>query len=87
MCRRGRGNKEVALTFNFMEESLEALQVTEKTRVVYMLYCGICSGPLEYCGYASKKVECLAWARDNSPDDEYSKLYGPVQGISPPIKQ
>lgn len=41
---------------------------------VHVLYCGVCTLPVEYCEFGRKFKECKKWLKANYPE-EYNKLY------------
>ncbi|KAK4056296.1 Translation machinery-associated protein 22 [Microbotryomycetes sp. JL221] len=46
----------------------------EKIRQRQVVYCAICTFPVEYCEFSSKASKCKAWLQDAHPD-LYAKFY------------
>lgn len=40
-----------------------------------VVYCGVCSYPLDYCEFSGKLKRCKVWLQENHPD-LYTKYYG-----------
>ncbi|KAI8992151.1 translation initiation factor SUI1 [Mycotypha africana] len=47
---------------------------------VKVIYCGICTMPLEYCEFSGTQEKCKLWLK-NHDEDLYEKFYG-VDGVT-----
>lgn len=45
----------------------------DASKPIVVLYCGICTMPVEYCGFGASADQCRAWLLENYPD-EVSKV-------------
>ncbi|VEU20674.1 DEKNAAC101574 [Brettanomyces naardenensis] len=41
---------------------------------IHVLYCGVCSLPVEYCEFGKTFKKCKQWLQENNPN-EFNKLY------------
>jgi len=52
----------------------DAQPAPEPRAPVEVLYCSVCSFPMEYCEFGSSLSKCKEWTKDNHPD-LYEKYY------------
>jgi len=50
------------------------LSPVDPTSPVFMVYCGICTLPVEYCEYGSCYDKCKEWRESNMDDTELARL-------------
>jgi density-regulated protein DRP1 len=50
-----------------MGEEREVTDVDLSLYPMSVLYCGVCSLPLEYCSFGNSKKECAEWAAEHAP--------------------
>jgi hypothetical protein len=63
-------------------------QAGPSTKPLNVLYCGVCSLPVEYCEFGSSFSKCKAWLEEED-EQEYRRLYsegewcfGKMHGVS-----